>query len=75
MASRLVFCSGAKLMMMEARQLPKLERITVSCPGAQDPKVVSEWLAKQNKTLNVSRWKLTSFKEIITEKGEVETSL
>ena len=62
-------------MMMEARRLPKLERITVSCSGAQDPKVVLEWLAKQNKTLNVSRWKLTSFKEIITEKSEVETSL
>ena len=52
--SKLVPWSGAKLMVMEARQVPKLERISVFCPVARDPKVVLERLARQNKTLNVS---------------------
>lgn len=60
-------------MVMEACQLPNLERVTVFCPGARYPKVVLEWLAKLNETPNVLSMKL-SFKEVNTKKGEVETS-
>ena len=52
-----------------------MEIMTVFCPGSRDPKVVLERLDRQNETLNVSRWKLTSSKEVKTDKGEVETAL
>ena len=62
-------------MMLEASQFPKLERIMIFSPGARNPKVILEWFAKQNESLNVSSWKLTSSKEVKTKNGEVETSL
>ena len=37
--------------------------------------VLLERFDKQNETLNVSSWKLTSSKEVKSKKGEVETSL
>ena len=43
--------------------------------SARDPRMVLEQLAKQNETLNVLSWKLTSSKEVKTNKDEVETSL
>ena len=73
--SRLEPWDGAKCMVMEASRLPKMEKMTVFCPGSRDPKVVLERLARQNETLNVSSWKLTSSKEVKTSKGEVETAL
>ena len=73
--SKLVPWSEAKLTVLEASKLPKLERMTVFCPGSRDPNLVRERLAKQNGTLNVSGWKLTSSKEVKTKKGETETAL
>ena len=74
-ASKIAPWSGAELIVMETLQLPKLERIMVFSPGARDPKVVLERSASQDETFNVLSWKLTSYKEVKTKKGEVETKL
>ena len=73
--NRLKPWDGAKLVVMKASRLPKMEKMRVFCPGPRDPKVLLERLARQNETLSVSRWKLTSSKEVKTNKGEVETAL
>ena len=54
----------AKFMVMESSRIPKMEKMTEFCPGSRDPKVVLERLARQNETLNVSSWKLTSSKRL-----------
>ena len=48
---------GAKLMVFEASQFPKLDKVTVFCPGLRDPNVLLEGLAKQNnETQCFVRW-------------------
>ena len=68
-------------MMMEARQLLKLERIIAFCPGARDPKVLLErlqpwsWPIKTiNDQLNISIRKVTRSEKVKTKKGEMEAS-
>ena len=67
--SKLEPSAGAKLTVFEPSRLPKLEKMTVFCPGSRDPNVVLERLAKQIEPLNVSSWKLNSFREVKTNKG------
>ena len=67
--------ADSKLMVMESNRLPKIEKMTVFCPGSRDPTVVLERLARQNETFNVPSWKLTSSKEVETNEGKAETAL
>ena len=62
-------------MVMEASRLPKMEKMTVFCPASRDPEVLLERLARQNETLSISSYKLTSYKEVKANKGDVETTL
>ena len=60
--SRLKPWAGAKLLVMESSRLPKMEKMTVFCPGSRDPKVVLERLARKNETLSVSLLEINQFK-------------
>ena len=66
---------GAKLMVFEASQFPKLDKVTVFCPGLRDPNVLLEGLAKQNnETQCFVRW-ANKFQRGKNEKGEVKMTL